>query len=163
MAYTRTTQGQRFGRLVSIERVAPLKWKFACDCGETPILFADNVKRGLTRSCGCLNSEATKARCYKEDARKRTPEYRTWQSIHQRCGNTNDKDYRKYGGRGIKVCERWAAYENFLADMGKRPEDRSIDRINNDGDYEPSNCRWATVLEQARNKRHRNGWTGRAD
>lgn len=83
-----------------------------------------------------------------------TPEYRCWSGIHARCYNKKTCAYRLYGGRGIKVCERWHSFENFLADMGPRPSiAHSIDRIDPDGDYEPKNCRWATLIEQARNKR----------
>lgn len=83
-----------------------------------------------------------------------TPEYRAWQSLKNRCTNPNARDYPYYGGRGIKVCQRWLnSFENFLADMGRRPTPQhSLDRIDPDGDYEPSNCRWATKQEQARNR-----------
>ena len=84
----------------------------------------------------------------------RTPIYRIWVAMIQRCENPNDKAYKDYGGRGIKVCERWRKFENFYADMGNRPEDKSLDRWpDNDGDYEPDNCKWSTYLEQAQNKR----------
>jgi hypothetical protein len=83
-----------------------------------------------------------------------SPEYRAWVHIHSRCTDSNASDYPRYGGRGIMVCERWDSFENFLADMGPRPSAKhSIDRINNDGNYEPGNCQWATTIEQANNKR----------
>jgi len=86
--------------------------------------------------------------------RKRTPEYNTWKGVRQRCNNKNDPAYKHYGGRGIKVCKRWDDYELFLKDMGHRPSTRhSIDRIDNDGNYQPDNCRWATLSEQRRNTR----------
>ena len=87
--------------------------------------------------------------------RKTSPTYNSWQGMRQRCTNNNARAYRNYGGRGIKVCERWLnSFSNFLEDMGKRPEGRTLGRIDNDGDYEPSNCRWESTAQQGRNSRH---------
>ena len=90
-----------------------------------------------------------------------TTEYQIWCTMRQRCNNPRDSSFKYYGGRGIRVCERWNDFRNFLADMGPRPPGLTLDRINNDGDYEPSNCRWATVKEQMNNKRQSGYWSVR--
>jgi hypothetical protein len=158
--------GQRFGRLVAIaptdRRVSGnVVWRFRCDCGvekETPI---SNVRSGNTRSCGCFIRETRKknlsplATLTHGQSRPRSPTYRVWAGMIGRCLIPTDSSFKDYGGRGITVCDRWRRFEDFLADMGERPAGRSIDRINNDGDYEPGNCRWATPTEQRLNQRPR--------
>lgn len=142
--------GQKFNRLTAIEYVGKGKWLFQCDCGQKVVVAAANVKNGNTMSCGCLFLNGNNLR----HGGSGTREYSIWKGIKARCLNPNIPNYNTYGGRGIKVCDRWLKFENFLADMGKCPgKEYSLDRINNDGDYCPENCRWATWIEQCNNQR----------
>jgi hypothetical protein len=147
--------GDRFGRLVAIKSVFTGRggWLCQCDCGKRCVVQANNLARGGTISCGCKKNEARHGHASRA---KKDPTYETWVNMKQRCTNPGRLEYRYYGGRGIRVCERWStSYETFLADMGPRPPRKTIDRINNDGNYEPGNCRWATQSEQVRNQRRR--------
>lgn len=140
-------------------------WHCRCECGNETITRSDQLRRGEVRSCGCLKAELDRSRKNRLNhgsaARgKVTSEYRTWSGMRSRCRNRNNVNYPEWGGRGIKVCERWDKFEVFLKDMGPKPGPTySIDRINNDGHYEPGNCRWATKAEQAANRRPRRSIT----
>lgn len=157
--------GTRFGRLFVIGRSDVVvrghsTWVADCDCGRRVNVISNNLRRGLTRSCGCFAAEqASRLMTRHGYARKGriATEHKIWMQIIQRCRNPNDLSYKNYGGRGIRVCDRWAnSFEAFLSDMGHRPSKLfSIDRINNDGNYEPGNCRWATAKQQAANRRPR--------
>jgi hypothetical protein len=134
------------------------KYECQCDCGKTHIAFRYQLLRGYTKSCGCLRRESIGVRSVTHGhkrGRKETPEHKSWSEMIARCENTDNSRYPRYGARGIKVCQRWRdSFQDFFADMGERPSAaHSIDRLNNDGHYEPDNCRWATASEQARNRR----------
>lgn len=153
--------GQRFGRLTVIRRGpnanrGKARWWCECSCGKSCVLvFSFSLRGGDTKSCGCLLGEAGRLRL-QTHGRSKTPEHKTWLALRRRCNSPSDINYSRYGGRGIRVCERWMnSFENFLTDMGPRPSrQHSIDRLDVNGDYEPSNCTWSDPRQQARNKRN---------
>jgi hypothetical protein len=159
---------QRFGRLVVIadsgrRSFKNVVWECRCDCGTITFVIANNLRRSRSTSCGCLHREITSQRQLRhghtserlQSGKRYSSEYAIWRSMKARCHNQKAVNYADYGGRGITVCSRWLdSFEAFIADMGARPShDHSIDRIDNDIGYEPSNCRWATDEQQRSNRR----------
>jgi hypothetical protein len=161
--------GVRIGRLTVIERAGSVRspttgqvratWRARCDCGVEVVRQSAVLWRmDGNASCGCLQRENLSARRTKHGmADSRT--WISWASMRRRCEKPGVHNFKHYGGRGISVCERWREFSNFLADMGERPPGKSLDRIDVNGNYEPSNCRWATQQEQCRNRRPKSSLT----
>lgn len=160
MSKVRDLTGQRFGRLTA-NRISGqhkgrgMVWECLCDCGATTHVRSGKLCSGHTRSCGCLVRETTSERS-KKHGRSRDAIWWIWQGMKQRCQNPSNRSYDRYGGRGIQVCDRWLeSFEAFLEDMGERPSPaHQVDRIDNEGDYCKSNCRWSTAREQSENRRN---------
>jgi len=143
------------------------RWLVRCDCGVEKLVDGAHMRYGKIRSCGCLAEDMGPEHGRKHLARfaghnrrhgmSRTPIYAIWKTMWDRCRNPRNRDWKYYGGLGVRVCERWALFENFYADMGEAPSGLTLDRRDPFGDYEPSNCRWITHAEQVRNtRRHAN-------
>ena len=150
--------GQRFGYLTVLEEAEKdnteqLQWHCQCDCGKQVIVRGSDLRSKSTTSCGCYRKRKLTKHGQSTRTRGETSTYQCWKTMLARCYNPNNISYKNYGGRGIRVYRKWWKFKNFYKDMGDKPKGLTLERINNDGDYRPSNCKWATQQEQNRNIR----------
>jgi hypothetical protein len=152
---------KKFGRLTVIERDIEntsnfIKWICICDCGNTKSIDGSNLRRGTVVSCGCFNSEKTSKKMtthgYSRAGGAKQATYKIWSAMLQRCNNPNCNKFKRYGGRGITVCREWYTFENFITDLGERPNGLSLERVDNNGNYCKENCKWASPITQAHNR-----------
>lgn len=152
--------GIKFGRLLAIDLSHRDKkgrpyWNCICDCGNKRVVDIYSLKSGRTKSCSCLQKEKASNSAYnKSHGMSFSPTYKSWESMYTRCTNPKSIGWKNYGGRGIKLSKRWMTFSNFLEDMGERPEGKTLDRIDVNGNYCKENCRWSTPKHQGNNRRN---------
>lgn len=152
--------GMTYGRLTVVALKLPRKpgnavWICSCSCGKRKMASSGNLHAGTVKSCGCLKTDNSGPRRHLMSYSR---EYSIWANMLDRCRNKNNSGWKHYGGRGIKVCNRWLRFENFFSDMGAKPDGKSLERKNNNGHYSPRNCKWATAKEQRANQRPRSNY-----
>lgn len=155
---------QKFGKLTVIRKHPErangggVRWICKCECGGDSVTSSYNLRNGIAKTCGCYTSERVRANPpHTTHGMTGSPTYLSWAAMKNRCLRTNSHNWKYYGGRGIRICKKWHSFVNFFADMGERPLGKSLDRINNSGNYTPKNCKWSTHSEQTRNTRRNKG------